>query len=50
MNCLIALTWSDDSDTARLQSFAALVKDRAIAKAHVRGKDVPYLYMNYASP
>lgn len=50
MNCLIALQWSDIADTTRLNKFAASLKDRSVAAIKAKGKDVPYLYMNYASP
>ncbi|KAH6629275.1 hypothetical protein C7974DRAFT_184022 [Boeremia exigua] len=50
MNVLVALKWSNPADDARLNAFAAKVKDRAVAAAKAKGKDVPYLYMNYASP
>lgn len=50
MNCLVALRWSNPADDSRLNRFAAVVKDRAVAAAKAAGKDVPYLYMNYASP
>ncbi|KAF1347359.1 hypothetical protein EJ07DRAFT_185307 [Lizonia empirigonia] len=33
-----------------LMNFAATVKDRAVTAAKVKGKDMAYLYMNYASP
>ncbi|KAJ4338024.1 hypothetical protein N0V95_008175, partial [Ascochyta clinopodiicola] len=49
-NGLIALKWSNPADDSRLNKFAAAVKDRAVATARAKGKDVPYLYMNYASP
>lgn len=50
MNVLIALKWSDTADDTRLNQFAAKVKDRAVAVAKAKGKDMAYLYMNYASP
>ncbi|KAJ4321400.1 hypothetical protein N0V94_002937 [Neodidymelliopsis sp. IMI 364377] len=50
MNVLIALRWSNTADDSRLNQFAATVKDRAVAAAKAKGKDVDYLYMNYASP
>ncbi|KAJ4992468.1 FAD binding domain-containing protein [Stagonosporopsis vannaccii] len=50
MNGLVALRWSDAADDSRLNKFAAAVKDRTVAAAKAKGKDVPYLYMNYASP
>lgn len=50
MNLLIALRWIDTADDARLNQFAATVKDRAVAAAKAAGKHEDYLYMNYASP
>ena len=50
MNVLITLSWSNIADDSRLNQFAAKVKDRAVAIAKAKGKEVAYLYMNYASP
>ena len=50
MNVLIVLKWSSIADDSRLNQFAAIVKERAVAAAKAKGKDVAYLYMNYASP
>ncbi len=50
MNVLVALKWTNTADDSRLNKFAATVKDRAVAAAKAKGKDVAYLYMNYASP
>lgn len=50
MNVLVSLQWSNPADDSRLNQFAATVKDRAVAAAKAKGKDMAYLYMNYASP
>ncbi|KAF2026757.1 FAD-binding domain-containing protein [Setomelanomma holmii] len=50
MNVLVAVKWSNSADDARINQFAARVKDRAVAAAEAKGKALDYLYMNYASP
>jgi hypothetical protein len=50
INALISLQWPNASDDTRMNKFAATVKDRVIAIAKTKGKDDPYMYMNYASP
>ncbi|KAJ8113339.1 hypothetical protein OPT61_g4507 [Boeremia exigua] len=50
MNVLVTLKWTDSADDTRLYQFAERVRNRAVAAAKAKGKDVAYLYMNYASP
>lgn len=50
MNVLVSLRWSLKFDDARLNQFAQRVKNRSVAAAKAKGKDMGYLYMNYASP
>jgi hypothetical protein len=50
MLALVTITWSDKADDDRMHKYAAKVMERAVAAAKAKGKDHPYLYMNYASP
>ncbi|KAJ4376095.1 hypothetical protein N0V83_001376 [Neocucurbitaria cava] len=50
MLVLVAVKWSNSSDDARINRFAAKIKDRALAVASSKGKASRYLYTNYGSP
>jgi hypothetical protein len=49
MLALVSISWSNKADDERLRKFATTIMEHSVKAAKAKGKDHPYLYMNYAS-